>query len=102
MNSDGTYTYTATDIGDPDGTDVFTYTLRDDDGDSDTASLSIRVTPDGEPVAVSDTLAVDETNLTPGPMIFNEHLAVDFGIDGAGTITPSGTFTPGGSLMAGP
>ncbi|USO04204.1 MAG: type I secretion C-terminal target domain-containing protein [Rhodospirillales bacterium] len=101
MNSDGTYTYTATDIGDPDGTDVFTYTLRDDDGDSDTASLSIRVTPDGEPVAVSDTLAVDETNLTPGPMIFNEHLAVDFGIDGAGTITPSGTFTPGGSLMGG-
>ena len=70
MDSDGTYSYTAN-SNDPDGTDVFTYTLQDGDGDTDTATLSVHVTPDGAPVAVSEFLAVDETNLTPGPMTFD-------------------------------
>ena len=105
MNSDGTYSYQAT-AEDPDGTELFTYTLRDNDGDTDTAELSIRVTPDGEPVAVSHQIAVDETNLTPGPMIFNDTLNVDFGGDGAGTIEPNGSAVVsesvlGGSLMSG-
>lgn len=100
MKSDGTYTYT-TFNNDPNGTDVFTYTLVDYDGDKDTANLSIQVSPDGQPVAVDKTLAVDETNLTPGPMIYTGDLNVNFGIDGAGTVTPNGNFTPSGSLLGG-
>jgi len=54
LNVDGSYSFQATDLGDPDGVAEFTYTLVDGDGDSDTAKLSIRVTPDGEPVAVTE------------------------------------------------
>ncbi|NQZ14891.1 MAG: hypothetical protein HRT94_08740, partial [Alphaproteobacteria bacterium] len=106
MNSDGTYTYVSHN-NDPDGIDQFTYTFVDNDGDSDTANLSITVTPDGQPVAVDETLAVDETNLTPGPMIFNGDVNVDFGVDNnGGTVTaidPSlpGGFEARGSLMGG-
>lgn len=100
IKADGTYTYT-THNDDPDGTDVFTYTLIDRDGDTDTAKLSITVTPDGQPIAVDASLAVDETNLTPGPMIFNGDLNVNFGLDGAGTVKPNGDFTPSGSLLNG-
>lgn len=100
MHSDGTYQYISNN-NDPSGVDQFTYTLVDNDGDYDTASLSITVTPDGQPVAVSELIAVDETNLTPGPMIFNDNLNVDFGIDGAGTVTANGGFTSGGSLLGG-
>ncbi|MBN8520419.1 MAG: tandem-95 repeat protein [Alphaproteobacteria bacterium] len=100
MNSNGTYSYAANN-NDPDGTDVFTYTLKDRDGDTEPATLTIRVTPDGSPVAVSELLAVDETNLTPGPMIFNGNLNADFGRDGGGTITPTGLVTKGGSLLGG-
>ncbi len=100
INSDGSYTYT-TDNNDPDGKDVFTYTLTDFDGDSDTAKLEITVTPDGQPVAVSKSLAVDETNLTPGPMIFDGDLDVDFGLDGAGQVVAKNEFTAGGSLKDG-
>ena len=101
LNSDGTYEFTATDVGDPDGTAVFTYTLTGFDGDSDTATLSVRVTPDGEPIAVTDSMTVDETNLTPGPLVINETLPVDFGLDGPGTINPNGTTSFGGSVLGG-
>ena len=101
INADGSYTFEAADNGDPDGTAEFTYTLVDGDGDSDTAVLSIRVTPDGQPVAVTAEQTVDETNLSPGPLVINETINVDFGLDGAGTITPNGTVTPGGSLAGG-
>ncbi len=102
INNDGTYTYTAN-TNDPDGVDEFTYTLTDFDGDQDTAELTITVTPDGQPVAVNQSIAVDETNLTPGPMIFNGDLNVDFGLDGPGTVTAQGanTFVAGGSLTGG-
>jgi T1SS-143 domain-containing protein len=102
INSDGTYDYTAN-SNDPDGTDVFNYILTDRDGDTAEATLSIEVSPDGQPVAVSQLIAVDETNLTPGPMIFNGDLNVDFGIDGAGSVTATnaGSFVAGGSLAGG-
>ncbi len=100
IKSDGSYTYT-TDNNDPDGKDVFTYTLTDRDGDTDTAKLEITVTPDGQPVAVSKSLAVDETNLTPGPMIFDGDLDVNFGLDGAGQVIAKNEFTAGGSLKDG-
>jgi T1SS-143 domain-containing protein len=100
MKSDGTYSFQVT-AEDPNGFENFTYTLRDGDGDRDTAQLSIQVSEDGTPVAVSSRLAVDETNVTPGPMIFNGHMDVDFGRDGVGSITPNGGVTPSGSMAAG-
>jgi T1SS-143 domain-containing protein len=100
MNSDGTYTYQAT-AEDPDGVEHFVYTLRDGDGDTDTATLDITVTPDGEPVAVSQFFSIDETNLTPGPMILNGDMNVDFGEDGVGGVVANGTFSAGDSLANG-
>lgn len=101
VNSDGTYTFEAVDGTDPDGALEFTYTLTDSDGDSDPAKLSIRVTPDGQPIAVTEMMTVDETNLTPGPLVINETLDVDFGLDGAGTIDPSGNTNVSGSVAGG-
>jgi len=101
INNDGTYTYVTND-NDPDGTDVFTYTLVDNDGDSDTANLSIRVTPDGQPVAVNEMLAVDETNVPAnGPLEFTGTLDVDFGLDGFGKVEGNGEFNSSGSLKDG-
>lgn len=100
MKSDGTYSFQVT-AEDPNGLEEFTYTLRDGDGDRDVAKLSIMVSEDGTPVAVSSHLAVDETNVTPGPMIFNGHMDVDYGRDGVGSITPNGSVTPSGSMAAG-
>ncbi len=101
LSYDGSYTFEAVNTGDPDGTLVFTYTLTDGDTDNDTAKLSIKVTPDGAPVAVSDAMTVDETNINPGPLVINETLNVDFGLDGQGSITPNGSVTPSGSLAGG-
>ncbi|MGB0718941.1 MAG: DUF5801 repeats-in-toxin domain-containing protein [Bdellovibrionales bacterium] len=100
IQQDGSYTYQANN-NDPDGMDTFTYRIRDFDGDTDTANLVIRVSPDGQPVAVDDAIAVDETNLTPGPMVFNDRIEIDFGLDGQGGVSPNGSFQPGGSLLGG-
>lgn len=100
MNSDGSYSYQAT-AEDPDGVENFTYTLRDGDGDTDTATLDITVTPDGEPTAVSQFFDVDETNMTPGPMIFNGDLEVDFGGDGVGSVVGNGNFEASASVANG-
>ncbi len=93
MNSDGTYTFTATDLGDPDGTDVFNYTLTDSEGDSDTATLSIRVTPDGAPVADEGEMTVDETDFkfpVLGEDTTTGKLNIDFGVDGPGKVSANG------------
>ncbi|MGH1399535.1 MAG: DUF5801 repeats-in-toxin domain-containing protein, partial [Alphaproteobacteria bacterium] len=93
INSDGTYTYQATNVGDPDGTDVFTYTLTDYDGDEDTAVLDVRVSPDGEPTVGGGSLSVDETDLDSGTVSLSGDLHINFGIDGAGGVNPNGTVT---------
>lgn len=101
LNADGSYEFDAVDSGDPDGTVDFTYTLVDSDGDRDTATLSIKVTPNGEPVIVSGDNLVDETALDLGPLVVNDTLNVDFGLDGAGSVNPNGTTSFGGSATAG-
>ena len=101
MNSDGTYTFTATNSGDPDGIDRFTYTLVDGDGDSDRADLQIRVTPDGEPVADRGELTVDETDLTPPPADLTGQIDIDFGLDGQGGVEPNGTIDVPANLTSG-
>jgi T1SS-143 domain-containing protein len=103
INSDGTYEYRAVN-GHPDGTDLFTYTLRDADGDTDTANLSIRVTPDGTPVAVSAENTLDETNMVGGQTSIEGDMHVDFGVDGRGAtggVTAESFEGAGGSLAGG-
>jgi VCBS repeat-containing protein len=43
LNADGSYTYARTVLGTSGGTDVFTYTLRDSDGDTSHATLTINI-----------------------------------------------------------
>ena len=97
----GAYTYTVTDPNNPDGTDSFTYTLADYDGDTDTASLDIRVTPKDDVPVVVDPAAktVDETNL--GPITVSGDVDANYFSDTPGAITANGSFTPGGSLLGG-
>ncbi len=97
IGSDGTWTYQAT-AEDPDGNELFTYILKDADGDENPADLNIRVTPDGEPIEITGEGIVDETSLTPGPAITHGTMNVDFGQDGYGSIETTGDFQATGSL----
>ena len=99
VNSDGTYTYTANN-NDPEGTDEFTYVIRDYDGDEETAEFSFIVTKDDEPKLVdpADEM-VDETNL--GPITETGQLQADFGDDGPGTFMGTGDFNSSGSQTGG-
>lgn len=90
INSDGSYTYTP--VSGADGTDNFTYTMRDFDGDTSSAQLSIGVDVDVQPIIVNDKVSVDETNLNPTTSV-SDHIDVNFGTDGPGTVTGNGTFT---------
>ena len=61
LNSDGSFTYVPT--GDYNGSDSFTYSIADSDGDTDTATVEITVNRvDDTPVAANDTYSVDEGN----------------------------------------
>jgi T1SS-143 domain-containing protein len=94
----GAYTYTSSNTAE--GTDLFTYTLTDFDGDSDTAVLSVEVTDiDTIPVVTPSVGKVDESNLAPTTGVVGS-VGADFGDDGPGTFNLS-TFTPGGSLAGG-
>ncbi len=92
--ADGTYSYTANSIN-PDGTDVFTYTLRDADGDTDTANLSIVVTSiDDQPIITPPGIeVVDDTNLASGPNVETGTIVVDYGHDTPGETNPNGIFS---------
>ena len=52
IQQDGSYEYTAN-TNDPEGVDTFSYTMKDSDGDMDTAELKIAVNPDYEPPKVT-------------------------------------------------
>jgi T1SS-143 domain-containing protein len=98
--ANGEYTYTAH-HNNPDGTDTFTYTLKDYDGDTSTADLSIAVSPiDDVPVIITpQEHTIDESDL--GTIQINGTVQADFGTDGPGTFQLDGSFTSGGSLAAG-
>ncbi len=97
----GEYSYTAKG-NNPDGTDNFTYTLTDRDGDSDTANLCIEVTPDDDCpiIAKPDVKCVDETDLKDGAVTATGSVKADFGNDGPGTFAATNSFTSGGSRLA--
>jgi T1SS-143 domain-containing protein len=104
MNSDGTYRYTPNNGAN--GGDVFTYVMRDRDGDRSTATLTIG-TADGAPVIGDQTRAIDEVNAAQGQVILNStsgQLDFNYGADGAGatgTIAATGIFSSSGSRLNG-
>jgi T1SS-143 domain-containing protein len=99
--SNGSYTYTSSNTAL--GTDVFTYTMVDFDGDSSTAKLSLEVEDlDEKPVVVNAVNQLDETGVAPdGTESVSGKVVVDFKGDGPGVVDASGAFTSGGSQKAG-
>ncbi|MGT2466666.1 Ig-like domain-containing protein [Mesorhizobium atlanticum] len=60
VQADGSYSYKA--FANTSGTDVFTYTIKDGDGDTSPSTLTINVT-NGQPQPVAATGQVDESGL---------------------------------------
>ncbi|MGD9731369.1 MAG: beta strand repeat-containing protein, partial [Desulfamplus sp.] len=94
VNTDGTFTYT------PNlnyyGTDSFTYTVTDLDGQSSTAAVTITVNPvdDGTPTAVDDSFSTDEDTAVSGSVALNDNGLNDIPITFTKTTDPSnGTLT---------
>ena len=98
IGANGAYTYTSNNTAI--GTDGFTYTVRDSDGDTARASLNLTVADiDSVPVIGDSTQTIDETTL--GPIVVNGTVPADFRVDGPGTITGNNSFSAGGSLTGG-
>jgi T1SS-143 domain-containing protein len=98
INRDGSYTYVTKRV-DSDQVDRFTYTLRDHDGDTDTAKLEICVVNGNdipEIIKPADEI-VDETNLVAGVVSETGSVTANFFGDGPGTFAATGTFTSSGS-----
>ncbi|MDY0029561.1 MAG: DUF5801 repeats-in-toxin domain-containing protein, partial [Pseudobdellovibrionaceae bacterium] len=96
IGSDGAYKYTSynTTIG----TDRFTYTILDQDGDPSSATVSFTVEDiDHQPCVENATIKVDETYVDDhGSQTVSGTLSVDYMGDGPGTVNPvAGSFTSG-------
>jgi T1SS-143 domain-containing protein len=95
--ADGNYTYTSNNSSL--GTDVFTYTMRDYDGDTSTANLSVAVEDlDTIPVLTNAQGQVDETAMGPTTSASGT-LTANFGVDGPGTFVALNTFNSDGSRL---
>ena len=73
--SDGTFNYTP--VANYNGSDSFTYTIKDSDGQTDTATILIKVTPvsDATPVAIDDNIIViEDTPLSLINPLLNDEL----------------------------
>ncbi len=91
IDADGIYTYKAN-SNNPDGVDVFGYTMKDQDGDTSSSTLSITVTHENDvPTIEMSVTGVNETSLCNGPAVVTKTLVHDFGDDGAGSINTNGT-----------
>ncbi|WP_210240630.1 DUF5801 repeats-in-toxin domain-containing protein [Mesorhizobium sp. B2-1-4] len=64
LQENGSYVYTR--VSGLAGSDVFTYTLKDGDGDSSTATLTVGLDSTGQPTATSSSIVVDEDDLAAG------------------------------------
>ncbi len=97
LNADGTYTYTPT--ANFNGTDSFTYEISDGKGGTDTAVVTITVTPVNDvPVATDDSASGTEDTVLNGTTV----LANDTDIDGdtlSVTTTPTVLPTNGSVIL---
>jgi FtsP/CotA-like multicopper oxidase with cupredoxin domain len=95
LNSDGSFSYTPN--GDFNGTDIFTYVANDGGPDSNTAAVTITVTPTNDgPTAVADAYdAIEGETLNVAALGV---LANDTDPDGDGLTAIQGAVVPGGSL----
>lgn len=97
----GAYTYVAKATAN--GKDNFTYTLKDRDGDTDPAVLSVDVKyvkPDVQPIIATPAAeVVDETNLKSGTITETGAVTANFGTDGPGSFAATGGFTSSGSRL---
>jgi VCBS repeat-containing protein len=104
--SDGSYTYTPPTFNDvpPAGlTEVFTYTITDDDGDTDQATLTITVADDiRPPIANDDSYSGPENTDITGNVVDNDDFTDGPGTEitlvedvtvGSLTLNTDGTFT---------
>jgi len=106
VNDDGTFTYTPNGNNNGHVTDVFTYTMRDADGDEDTAVLRINVGDNNDTPQDLRTqnLVTDETDLDDnGVENATGTATADFGNDGPGTFeaTDANTFSFSGDVAGG-
>jgi T1SS-143 domain-containing protein len=99
INNTGSYTYVADATG-ANRVDNFTYVLRDHDGDTDPATLSIEVKKlNTIPEIIKPAVeVVDETNL-PAGVTETGKVDADFKADGPGTFAGTGTFASSGSQL---
>ena len=99
IGANGAYTYTGSKVG----SDVFTYSIVDQDGDTATATLTVIVNDIDECPVVTNALSqLDETGVAPdGTESISGQVIVDFKGDGPGVVDASGAFTSGGSQKAG-
>ena len=82
--------------------DVFGYTLKDGDGDTSNATLTLNGKDmiDSNPIFSTPGVEyVDETSLKAGAVVETGKLAVNFGADAPGTIEGNGTFSSSGSKL---
>jgi gliding motility-associated-like protein len=87
INNDGTITYIPNENFN--GTDSFDYTIRDEDGLTDTATVTITVNPvNDDPIAVNDAAITDQDNAVTVSVLDN-----DSDIDG-GDLVVTETTTP--------
>ena len=100
INRTGAYTYKAKD-GNFDGTDKFTYTLTDGDGDRDTAILSVTVKDNDIPTAINGLGATDDSDLSNGANMVTGTINVNYNGDGPGTTAANGSFSSSGSREGG-
>jgi len=81
MLSDGSFTYTP----DPEynGTDLFTYTITDSNGDNSTATVFIRIDPVNDP-----------------PVTYNESIVVYYNLPKSGNVFLNGDYDPDGTALS--
>jgi gliding motility-associated-like protein len=98
LNPDGTFTYIPN--ADFFGTDTFSYTLCDDNGDCTTATVIINVIPVDDPLAENDEFTTNEDTPLSGDVSANDTgtngyvYVVTNGTDnGTLVLNPDGTFT---------
>ncbi|TQI70620.1 gliding motility-associated-like protein [Gramella sp. Hel_I_59] len=109
INNDGTITYIPNENFN--GTDSFDYTIRDEDGLTDTATVTVTVNPvNDDPIAVDDSATTDQdtavtisvldndSDIDGGDLVVTETTTPEYGevvinINGTITYTPKDSFT---------